>query len=62
MCDAQLYELADTNHNGLIEKNELKSALLTLGFSHLGDAQVLFDTSILQKRSCVCSNVYMYVH
>lgn len=36
----QLYRLADKDGNGKLDKDELKEALQSLGFTHLGDAQV----------------------
>ena len=36
----QLYKLADKDGNGKLDKEELKDALTSLGFTHLGDAQV----------------------
>jgi len=36
----QLYRLADKDGNGKLDKDELKEALQSLGFTHLGDAQI----------------------
>ena len=37
---SQLFKIADKDGNGTIDKQELKDALTTLGFTHLGDAAV----------------------
>jgi hypothetical protein len=37
---SQLFKIADKDGNGTIDKQELKEALTTLGFTHLGDAAV----------------------
>lgn len=39
----QLYNLADKDGNGMLDKEELKEALTSLGFTHLGDAQVVLQ-------------------
>lgn len=36
----QLYQLADKDSNGKLDKDELKEALTKLGFTHLGDAAI----------------------
>ena len=36
----QLYRIADKDGNGVIDKQELKSALTALGFTHLSDAAI----------------------
>ena len=37
---SQLFRIADKDGNGKLDKAELKEALTTLGFSHLGDAAI----------------------
>jgi len=40
MAVKQLFELADMDGNGTIDKEELKTALYKLGFTHLKDKQI----------------------
>ena len=37
---SQLFKIADKDGSGTIDKQELKDALNTIGFTHLGDAAV----------------------
>jgi len=36
----QLFEIADKDGNGVLDREELKDALQTLGFSYLNDSQI----------------------
>merc|ERR1719152_221345 len=40
MALKKLFELADMDGNGTIDREELKTALMKLGFTHLSDAQI----------------------
>ena len=40
MASKQFFKIADKNANGVLDKQELKDALLNLGFTHLSDKAV----------------------